>query len=291
MMSREHFLAEVPLLINYIQGKIIPDNLPTYKDFVKKSYNSYKSETINTVSWWYDDPDTQENSVAIHHIIGTVVFDSWWRFSTKRFMNDLLRAENNPNIIAHLIVVRTGGGESTQLDVAAETVKNCSKPVIVYIEGVCGSAGVFIVCNADKIYCGSPMDVVGSIGTMFYCLNFDGYYEALKIKIEEHYAEQSTLKNDKVNKLFAGDPSRIIKEELNPLAQQFIDTVAAALPETKKHEDKGVFKGETYFAHVAQEYGLIHGINSFQNSLQEAYDLGLKWAAKNKAHNKALSLI
>jgi ClpP class serine protease len=57
-------------------------------------------------------------------------------------------------------------------------------------------------------------------------------------------------------------------------------------------DDHPVLRGETYLGTIAQDVGLIDGICTFQQAVEEAWSLGKEWQeAKNKQRNRALSLI
>lgn len=78
-----------------------------------------------------------------------------------------------------------------------------------------------------------------------------------------------------------GKPEQYITEELNPMAQQFIDEVRnsrsqlADLP-----DDDPILRGETFTADVAVENGLIDGIITLPEALIEAYQMGMDFSKK-----------
>ncbi len=253
--------------------------IPTYSKIQGDFAAKLKEDAGVNVVYYLEEEDMPNNSIAYHPVKGVVYYDfSWWGFSTKGFMNRIQVAENNPAICAHFLHVNSPGGVAYGLDMASEVVKNTKKPVVVFIEGLACSAAYFLSCNADVIYTATQFDTVGSIGTMISLVDIKPYWEKLGLKLHDVYAEQSTLKNDTVNKVFEGEYDKIKEERLNPLAENFIDTVQSA---RKKATDDDIYKGETYFSALAIENGLADGMVSMEEALKDALSRGKKQQARN----------
>jgi len=47
-----------------------------------------------------------------------------------------------------------------------DAIQKCTKPIIVWIDGMAASAAYYIACYCDRIISSRDMDCVGSIGTM-----------------------------------------------------------------------------------------------------------------------------
>ncbi len=209
-----------------------------------------------------------------------------WRemFSTTGFLNNLKAADALPNVLAHFLHINSGGGIAWLLDVAAEAMRACKKPIYAFIEYQCCSAAYYLASQATVVKAFTQNDVIGSIGTMTTGINLDGYYEQLGIKRVEAYATRSDRKNKTVNDLLDGKPEEYIKTRLDPLQQQFEQNVRAGRPQLNDlPEDHPVFRGETFFASEALELGLIDGIlPDLSAALREAYDLGVSVRDSNQ---------
>ncbi len=253
--------------------------IPSYGEVQADVAAKLKKETDVNVVYWLQEKDIPDNSVAYHPIMGVVRYNyCWWGFSTKEFMERMQMAEENPAICAHFLHVDSPGGVSYGLDVASEVVKNANKPVVVFVEGLACSAAYFLACKADAIYAGSKFDTIGSIGTMISLVDIEPYWEKLGIKTHDIYADQSPLKNDTVNQALDGQYDKIKEQCLNPLAEDFINTVKSA---RKKATDEDIYKGETYFSTLAVDNGLIDGIKPMGEVLQEAMKNGKKQNQRN----------
>ena len=94
------------------------------------------------------------------------------------------------------------------------------------------------------------------------------------------------------NVLKNGKPELFIREVLEPLQVQFETEVRAARKTLKKlEEDHPVLRGETYDATNAQPVGLIDGVVTLSDALNEAYEMGLSWNKKNQIRTRAASFI
>jgi len=263
--------------------------IPTYQE---ESVEFVKSCGALSLTTHFYENDIPENSIAFHRIHGIILADeSWWHFSSKQFKRDLIAADNNPNINAHFISVKSGGGEAWFLDVVNNTVKNLKKPSVFHIEKVAASAAIYLSVNGTKIFSATPNEIIGSIGTMVSFWDITGYYESLGLKHVEEYATQSDLKNKKYNDLRKGETKQYIKEELDPLAAQFIAAVKEGRPKTASLEEKHpLFRGETFLTQEAHTLGLIDGQMLMEDAILEAEKLGKSWKDEQSKLNKIFNL-
>ena len=305
LVNRTPMLCSDEYLLSAImaEGKSAPDDEKTWMEALLKNemYPSFKqvqhqkceiiraiSEDIH-ISDEYDSPDVRD-SLAYYAIHGLILAESYWYFSTKQFVNDLITAEQNPNIIGHFLHISSGGGEAWFLDRASEALNQCQKPIYVFIEKAACSAAYYIGCHGDVVKCSTQNDIVGSIGVMVDFYNFDKYFEKLGIERITEYATKSNLKNKKFKDLVEGKPEQYIKEELDPLQIQFENEVRANRPIIAElPEDDPVVRGETYLAaaSIEQGKGLVDGLATFQEALEEAYQL----AATNTKNEKLKTLL
>lgn len=267
--------------------------MPSYAEISQDYVNKISQSDPVNLTTQFSETDISVDSIAFHRIEGTIFcdYDRWgWWFSTMQFMDDLRAADENPKIIAHFILVKSGGGEAYYLEQAALVMKNLKKPVIAYTMKYNCSAALFLSCYADKLYAATEFDVIGSIGTMVSFFNFLPYYEKLGIKQIEEYSNYSPLKNQKYRDLRDGKPKQYIKEELDPLAENFIATVKDARSQTA-NAPKSVFEGQTYYSPIACENGLIDGVKTIEEVIRELYQLGKEYEETASKQNTAISII
>ena len=275
----------------YLRAKNSDDSEtePIFLMAAEKLAKAMSSENISLTTKFMET-DIPDESIALHLIHGTIFadYDPWqWYFSTKQFVDDILAADENPRIIAHFFHINSGGGEAWYLDIAAEAVKNLKKPVVAFAESVMASAAYFLAVNANRIYVSTKFDIIGSIGTMVSFIDLIPLLEKYGAKYVEAYADQSSRKNKKYDDLRKGKPEQFTKEVLNPLAEEFIQTVKTARPRIPDN-DRGVFKGETFFTQDATDLGLIDGRKSLEEVLLEIKTLGINSGKQIKAQQKAI---
>ncbi len=288
---REALLHFVPL-ISDIGTSIYKDDIK-YKEVVHCELESISSGNNIYLSDDFNSDELNPGTLAYHRIRGLITSGSYWYFSTKEFEQDLLRAEVNPNITCHFVHITSGGGEAWYLDRLSDTIRSLSKPFYVLIEKTCGSAAYYIGCHGAVIRTLTQNDTIGCIGTMISFWDLEPYFETLGLKKIEEYATGSDLKNKKYNDLRHDKPEQFINEELDPLQIQFKDEVKKCRKQIRTlPDDHPVLRGETYLGSTAKDVGLIDGLCTFNEAIEEAHALGKKWQdSVSKQRNRALSLI
>ena len=281
-------------------GSFLSDEGPSYEEIstnMAMDLTAIAGEvdpTINVTNQ-FNETDIPSNSIGYHRMFGPILADEeyWrWYFSTKRFLRDVKAAEANPKFIAHFLHANTGGGEAWMLEKAYEVVKNTKKPFICFVEKKNCSAGLFVASPSDRIFSYTVNDTHGSLGTMVAFMNLKPYFESMGVDFVEEYAEKSDLKNKKFNDLANGKPKQYIKEELNPLQEQFEQAVRDARPQLANlKDDHPVFRGETFDAQGAIEIGLIDEIAELEQAVLYAHSQGMKNNNKAQAHAQTLSYL
>ena len=235
-----------------------PKNGVKYKEAVPMPAAS------SLVQFNFKSQDLEENSIAYHPVFGDIRMDSWWRFSTRSFMQDLKDAEANPAIVAHLIHVNSPGGEAFGMKECYDLIRSLEKPVIGLVDGMACSAGYYILAGCDKIFASSIFSAIGCIGTMATCYTDEKSWEAWGYDVHEYYSHHSPLKNKVVNDAIDGNGEEYITRFLDPMAKTFIDDVTAARGEVSEE----ALQGETFYAAEAMAAGLIDGENSLEETVE-----------------------
>lgn len=212
-------------------------------------------------------------TIAIHPIHGIITADSPYYFSTRQFQADLLAAEADPAIGAHLLHVNSPGGEAWYLDRLSETLDACEKPIVCLYEQCC-SAAYHIACHAQRVYATTQFDFVGCIGTMVSYRDIEPLLEKWGIAKVEAKATGSDLKNKVFDDLRQGDAEPFTKAFLDPLNHSFIETVKAHRPQLAAlGDDHPALRGETYYTEDAIAVGLADGQRTLAEAIAEAEGL------------------
>jgi ClpP class serine protease len=278
----------MPLTFGKMPAALFWDKIPTIKELATKKAVVLSEQTGITLTTDYGSSEIK-NALAYYEARGAIQFDDYpWYFNTKDFLNDFKAAEANPGVIAHFLHIHSGGGLAYYLDEVHRVLSERSKPLIVQCEKYMCSAAFYIGAPADKIYATTPFDLVGSIGTMVSFWDLTPYFEKAGFKWHEYYASQSTLKNKRYNDLLNGKPEDFIKKELDPVAAQFIADMKKS---RKKAEGEGLYEGQSYYASEAVEMKLIDGIQTVEESIAKAYEMGMQYTEKQKLQNKITNFL
>lgn len=233
----------------------------------------------------YASPELKDGTIAYHRIFGVVAAESYWCFSSKQLQQDILDAENNPNISAHILHINSPGGEAWYMDRLSETLREAKKPIVAIYEEYCASAAYYIGCHGQKLYATTAHDFVGCIGTMCSFWDFEPYFEKLGIKKVVAKATNSTQKNKVFEDLTKGKPEDYIKNVLDPMNEQFLSEVKAMRPKLAElDDDASVLQGESYFTAPAEEIGLIDGKRTLIEAIAEAAQLGEAYDGTQKLY-------
>lgn len=250
---------------------------PTYKEETDKAVASLKkiiSEDDVTkaisVTNEFDNQELPQDTIAYHRVWGFITAASRWYFSSKQLEQDLIAAEQNPQISSHLLHVNSSGGEAWYLDRLSETLRSLVKPVFTVCENVTASAAYYIGCHGQKVYAVTKNDIFGSIGAMTSFHDYEGWYEQMGIKLIEAKATRSDLKNKMTADLIDGKPKQFIVEILDPLDEQFLAEVCSQRPKlAAADKDHPVLRGHIYYTDRAEEVGLIDGQRTLLEALAE----------------------
>lgn len=233
----------------------------------------------------FASPSLNENTIAYHRIFGVVRSESYFYFSSKQLQMDIMAAEENPAICAHLLHINSPGGEAWYMDRLSETLRSAKKPIIAIYEEYCASAAYYIGCHASKLYATTNNDFVGCIGTMCSFWDFEPYFEKLGLKKVVAKATDSKLKNKVFDDLRKGKSEQYVKDVLDPMNKQFLDEVKAMRPKLAELDDDApVLQGESFYTSPAEEIGLIDGKRTLEEAIMEAAQSGEAYVGTQKLY-------
>ncbi len=217
-----------------------------------------------------------KEAVAVINIRGALMkYDYCGAPGTQSMMEALQQANNNPSISSIVFQFDSPGGSVAGTQSFADAIKNSTKPVVAFVNGMMCSAAMWLGSAATERIASSNTDVIGSIGTMAAWNDFRGYYEKLGIKTHEVYATASTSKNlqfreaNGANKEGKPNYEPLIKTWLDPLNSEFTGAIKQNLPGV----DNAVLNGSHYIATEAKKKGLINRVGTFESAILAAIQL------------------
>ncbi len=190
-------------------------------------------------------------------------------YGTKSKIRRMQSFESDPNCKGIVLDIDSGGGQVSGTPEFHDFIKNFSKPVVAYTDGLMCSAAYYIGSATSHIVANKRADAIGSIGVMIHFVDLTGYFEQMGAKVITEYSTHSPEKNRPFEELLSGDASRYIKEELDPIAEEFIGDMKAAragIPED-------TFQGGTWNAPDALSRNLIDEIGTLQTAVEKVFDL------------------
>jgi protease IV len=220
--------------------------------------------------------ESQEPSLKVIHVLPvrsvlTKHDQDCGPVGTRTLASRLLKADADLNVLGHILLIESGGGQSIAVPELTDAIQNCTKPIIAWIDGMAASAAYYIACYAREIIASRETDMIGCIGTM-------ATYEGRKSKSAENslgevsvtiYADGSEQKNEEYEKAINEFDFKLIKEHiLNPLNEKFKSDIQACRPSILP----GQLLGRTYFA--SEVVGsLIDSVGSFESALNRILEL------------------
>ena len=190
---------------------------------------------------------------------------------TRTLGKRLVDADADENVIGHILLIESGGGSASAVPEMTDAIQKCTKPIVVWIDGMACSAAYYIACYCSEIIAGRDFDSVGSIGTMTM-------FEGRKSKSPENedgevsvtiYADGSEEKNAGVEAAINDFNFTIIKEKsLNPFNKKFHADVMANRPQVLATQ----LRGATYFAQDVVG-SLVDSIGEFSTAIDRVLAL------------------
>ena len=121
---------------------------------------------------YWNDEELQEDDEIINVVVvdGPVTRDGdGCSYGTKDFRDQVMYANTIPQVIGHLFIINTPGGQASCRNDYEMMINDCrekGKPTVAFVDGMCCSSGVNLACRCDRVVVMNPKDEFGCIGTM-----------------------------------------------------------------------------------------------------------------------------
>lgn len=266
----------LPSLFSILEGrsidKVSEENRPEYHFVTGK-----KLAIVSGAS--YNSSNSQNDYVAIISLKDPIYkYDQeCGPRGTKSKLQRMASYESDPFCKGVVLDIDSGGGQVSGTPEFYDFIKNFSKPVVSYTDGLMCSAAYYIGSAASYVIANKRADAIGSIGVMVYFLDTTGMYVQKGAKVISEYATKSTEKNRAFEELLEGKPDLYIKEELDPIAEDFINDIKLVRDSVPEE----VFAGGTWNAEDSLTRNLIDEIGTLQDAVNKVFEL----ADINKSNN------
>ena len=185
---------------------------------------------------YWNDEELQEDDEIINVVVvdGPVTRDGdGCSYGTKDFRDQVMYANQIPQVIGHLFLINTPGGQAScrnDYEMMIDDCRKAGKPTVAFIDGMCCSSGVNLACRCDRVVVMNPRDEFGCIGTMAAFLavahdtvDQDGY------RYVELVGKDCPEKNDWYREAAKGEYEKL-QAELDRDTEQFHQTVRENRP-------------------------------------------------------------
>lgn len=211
--------------------------------------------------------------VAVIPISGVITkYDSCGTIGALTYAQALVDAANDPNVVGAVLAIDSGGGISSAVPFVTAAIrkfKASGKPLLVHAD-FCASAAYWIASQCDAIFCDNRIaSAVGSIGAYCSFVDDTGALEQDGYKVHEVYARESSDKNRPYREALEGK-YELLQDQLSHTVQAFHTDVKAGRSMLKS-DAPGVLTGAIFFADAASEVGLIDGISTLQETVENVF--------------------
>jgi protease-4 len=226
----------------------------------EKPVNSISRQTITNLAIWGIVPLVIGILLSLlvpRPKIGIIYLnDAIYAYTSQNIQKELAVARDSNDVKAVVLVVNSPGGTVTDTESLYREVISLrkTKPVVTVIEGMAASGGYYLACATDLIYAKASSEVgnIGVIGT-----------QPDKPAVYEDIYSTGPYK-------MWGMPRDSFSRELEMLKQGFLQAVKLGRGSRLKMADEMILRGEVYTGGDAARLGLIDGLASQSEAIDQA---------------------
>jgi signal peptide peptidase SppA len=184
----------------------------------------------------------------------------------------LTRAFGHDRLKAVALQVNSPGGAPTQSGLVAERIRQLADekgvPVLAFCEDVAASGGYWLACAADEIFA-HRTSMIGSIGVISGGFGFAGLLERFGVERRLHTAGENKARLDPFSPEKPEDVEWLKKMHAQ-LHELFVGWVKERRGD-RLSDDESLFSGDVWLGAKAVELGLIDGLGSLRQILEQRY--------------------
>jgi protease-4 len=209
--------------------------------------------------------------IYIEGVIGTGISGAVGAVDTQAVIDYVRQADANQRVKAIVVYINSPGGAPLPSDLMYRALREADKPVVVAMGDVAASGGYYIAAGADVIYA-HPATLTGSIAVYGRLLNAAELFEKLGVEgIIVRSGEAKAIGN-----IF----ERPTEEQLaieQAIVDELHDLFVHSVAEGRGMDEQAVralADGRPYSAQQALDLGLVDGIGTLSDAIDEAARLG-----------------
>lgn len=222
------------------------------------------------------NPNPFADTVAVIPIQGEIAYQSSDILggeitNPETIKQEIKEAEEDSSVAAILLEINSPGGSAVASEEVMYAVRDCKKPVVVWISDV-GASGAYLAASAADKIVATPSSSVGSIGVILGITDLSRLYQNIGInrysitggEYKDMGAEYRPLTTEERN---------MLQEMVNQDYEYFISLVA----ENRKLDPayvRSIAEGKIYTGRQAKEIKLIDELGNKKHALDLAAQLG-----------------
>jgi protease-4 len=209
--------------------------------------------------------------IYIEGTIGAGIPGAAGAVDTEAVLNYVRQAEADRRVKAIVVYINSPGGSPLPADLMYRALRDATKPVVVAMGDVAASGGYYIAAGADQIYA-HPATITGSIAVYGRLLNAAQLFETLGI--------EGIIVRSGASKAIGNVFERPTEEQLaieQGIVDELHDLFVRSVAEGRgmdEQEVRALADGRPYTAKQALELGLIDGIGTLSDAIEEAARMG-----------------
>jgi protease-4 len=191
--------------------------------------------------------------------------------NTEAVLEHIRQAESNSRVKAIVVYINSPGGTPLPADTMYRALLHATKPIVISMGDVAASGGYYIAAGADKILA-HPATITGSIAVYGRMVNAAQLFETLGIEgIIVRSGESKAMGN--VFERPTDEHLAIQQGIVDELHDLFVRSVAEGRG-MDEQEVRALADGRPYTAQQALELGLVDGIGTLADAIQQAAEMG-----------------
>ena len=139
-------------------------------NFQDKLYVDNVRYVLSDLYWNDEELADDDQIINVVRVNGPVTRDGGaCSYGSKDWRDQVIYANTIPQVIGHLFIINTPGGESACRYDYDEMFADCrknNKATVAYVDGMCCSSGVNLASRCDHVVVRNPKDEYGCIGSM-----------------------------------------------------------------------------------------------------------------------------
>lgn len=241
-------------------------------NFEDKLYVGNIHRIENHLYWNDEELADDDQIVDVVYIDGPVTRDGGGcSYGTKDRRDQVMYANTIPQVVGHIFIINTPGGESACRNDYEMMIDDCrekQKPTVAFVDGMCCSSGVNLSSRCDRTIVMNPKDDFGCIGSMAaFWATPDGAVDQDGTRYVEIVGDEAPDKNGWFRKAAKGD-----YEELQKLVNDDTNEFHQTVRDNRPLVTDDMLTGKVF---EAQELipALVDEIGDFNRALDAVFEL------------------